>query len=131
MSRKATKYGIGSKYYKGKTPKHTKSFTLLSGTEEAWYWRVSVVISPTGGFWNKGRFTIHRIRKRGEHNQRYYRAINSMGECLFCGEIDWRVLEEHHPDKEKLPDFTVTLCANCHRKIHWDTGYCHLGGDRD
>lgn len=52
----------------------------------------------------------------------YYRIINSMGICLFCGDIDWRHLEEHHPDKEKLPNFTVTLCANCHKETHWNNG---------
>ena len=45
-----------------------------------------------------------------------------MGMCLFCGDIDWRHLEEHHPDKEKMPDFTVALCANCHKEIHWNNG---------
>lgn len=52
----------------------------------------------------------------------YRKAINSLGMCLFCGDIDWRHLEEHHPDKIKLPDFTVTLCANCHADLHWNKG---------
>lgn len=37
--------------------------------------------------------------------------------CKQCGETDPAKLEEHHPDREKLSDHTVTLCANCHSKI--------------
>jgi len=37
--------------------------------------------------------------------------------CKLCGETDPEKLEEHHPDKERFPNYTVTLCANCHSKI--------------
>jgi len=34
--------------------------------------------------------------------------------CQKCGETDPQKLEEHHPDKEHQPHYTMTLCANCH-----------------
>ncbi|HOL21321.1 MAG TPA: helix-turn-helix domain-containing protein [bacterium] len=37
--------------------------------------------------------------------------------CQKCGETNSEVLEEHHPDKENQPDYTITLCANCHEEI--------------
>ena len=53
---------------------------------------------------------------------KFYKRIHSNGICLFCPEIDFSVLEEHHPYPEKLPDFTITLCANCHARLHWYLG---------
>lgn len=38
--------------------------------------------------------------------------------CKICGETDPLKLEEHHPDKINRPDYTITLCANCHSKLH-------------
>ncbi|MCX8083021.1 MAG: helix-turn-helix domain-containing protein [bacterium] len=38
--------------------------------------------------------------------------------CVNCGETNSNVLHEHHPDKENRPDYTITLCANCHNEIH-------------
>jgi len=37
--------------------------------------------------------------------------------CQMCGETDPEKLEQHHPDKENFPNYTVTLCANCHAKV--------------
>ena len=37
--------------------------------------------------------------------------------CQKCGETNPEVLEEHHPDKINRPDFTITVCANCHEEI--------------
>lgn len=37
--------------------------------------------------------------------------------CQKCGETNPEVLEEHHPDKENKPNWTITLCANCHEEI--------------
>ena len=37
--------------------------------------------------------------------------------CQKCGETNHQVLEEHHPDKINQPNFTITLCANCHEEI--------------
>lgn len=38
--------------------------------------------------------------------------------CINCGETNPDVLHEHHPDKENRPDYTITLCANCHNEVH-------------
>ena len=35
----------------------------------------------------------------------------------MCGEMDPEKLEEHHPDKENFPNYTVTLCTSCHAKV--------------
>ena len=37
--------------------------------------------------------------------------------CAICGNDDWRVIEEHHPDTRKRDSFTVLLCANHHRIV--------------
>lgn len=37
--------------------------------------------------------------------------------CKLCGETDPEKLEEHHPNKQRLPNHTETLCASCHSKI--------------
>lgn len=46
-----------------------------------------------------------------------------MRKCFFCGETNEIVLEEHHiiPKSLNLPmDFElITLCSNCHRKLHY------------
>ena len=60
-------------------------------------------------------------------SQTFKTAINSLGMCLFCGELDFAVFREHHPDKEKMPDFTITLCANCHEREHFYRGQKRFG----
>ena len=54
------------------------------------------------------------------HKERemYNDAINGDGMCLICGEINFHYFQEHHIDKEKMPDFTITLCANHHTQLH-------------
>lgn len=48
-------------------------------------------------------------------------------ECYFCGPIREEVSEEHHPIPREVvmpgeetdeTEITVTLCANCHNKMH-------------
>ena len=60
--------------------------------------------------------------KNSVDNGKFARAIHSDGLCLSCGSLDWTVLQEHHIDKEKMDDFTITLCANCHQKLHYYKG---------
>jgi hypothetical protein len=40
--------------------------------------------------------------------------------CATCGNSDWRVIEEHHPDTRKRDDLVVLLCANHHRLVTYD-----------
>jgi hypothetical protein len=37
--------------------------------------------------------------------------------CATCGNPDWRVIEEHHPDSRKRDKLVVLLCANDHRIV--------------
>lgn len=37
--------------------------------------------------------------------------------CATCGNDDWRVIEEHHPDSRKRDKLVVLLCANHHRIV--------------
>src|SRR4051794_16408142 len=37
--------------------------------------------------------------------------------CAICGDPDWRVIEEHHPDTRKRDHLVVLLCANHHRLV--------------
>ncbi len=52
---------------------------------------------------------------------RKQRALERLGtndpRCCVCGEGNWECLEAHHLAGQKhIPDLTVTLCRNCHRK---------------
>lgn len=60
--------------------------------------------------------------KNAVDNLNFARAIHSDGFCLRCKSLDWTVLQEHHIDKEKMPNYTITLCANCHQKLHYYKG---------
>lgn len=47
----------------------------------------------------------------------------SVGQCKFCGETDYAVLDVHRivPGEEggTYTEFnTVVACSNCHRKVH-------------
>src|SRR6185437_7816423 len=37
--------------------------------------------------------------------------------CATCGNDDWRVIEEHHPDSRNRNKLVVLLCANDHRIV--------------
>jgi len=37
--------------------------------------------------------------------------------CQQCGETDPEKLEEHHTNRVNRPNYTITLCANCHSKV--------------
>jgi hypothetical protein len=53
--------------------------------------------------------------------------------CIFCGETDWRCIEEHHIGGQAYDPTTVPVCANCHRKLS-DMQKDHppkAGGDSD
>ena len=69
-----------------------------------------------------GFLTQRKVRKKIDRHEIYRKRTKSMGMCLFCGDIDWKHLEEHHVDKEKIPNLTITLCANCHRDLHYLNG---------
>lgn len=99
----------------------TRHIGLYGWQEEGHYYNIRVLINSIGkildrGSWmgtnNRGKAETFLIRKK----------VDGGGLCLFCGCIDWMCLENHHPDKIKMPNFSVTLCANCHRKVHWMNG---------
>jgi hypothetical protein len=64
------------------------------------------------------------------------RKVPEDAACLFCGEqdpgclieVDKSILEEHHiAGVANLPDATVWLCLNHHRRLH--AGYLDAGVD--
>lgn len=78
----------------------------------------------------KLRLKIIELRKEGKTWEETRRITNASPNtlskilknftgryCQKCGETNPKVLEEHHPDKINRPDFTITLCANCHEEI--------------
>jgi len=46
--------------------------------------------------------------------QRFNELRKGFGFCLICNSLDLDILEEHHVTE----DFTITLCPNCHRRLH-------------
>ena len=83
---------------------------------------------------------IPQIKKIRERNKNYIRDIKKNSECLMCGEKHPATLDFHHRNpKEK--EFVIAeihrrgwsiekiakeiskcdiLCANCHRKLHYE-----------
>ena len=114
-----------------------KYVTLQTGSEETFHWSLSVGIREKSRVFS-GAFCLasEKARKyRMEYNKKWKRRqggyqifrnrIKSDGICLFCGEIEWCILEEHHPYPDEMSDITFTLCANCHRRLHW-----YMGGNQ-
>ena len=98
-----------------------KQLHLFHTTEEYYALGVYVTIRYDGKVVSSGfNFGFDRA-KRGERSVRD-KAIKSSGMCLFCNEIDWRVLVQHHVFGKRIDSFTITLCANCHAILHWNLG---------
>lgn len=54
-----------------------------------------------------------------EHRKqsRLHKLGTNTPRCAACGNSDWRVIEEHHPDTRKRDKLVVLLCANDHRIV--------------
>lgn len=56
-----------------------------------------------------------------ENERRKQSRLHKLGtntpRCAICGNSDWRVIEEHHPDSRKRDKLVVLLCANDHRIV--------------
>jgi hypothetical protein len=48
---------------------------------------------------------------------RLHKVGTNTPHCAICGNSDWRVIEEHHPDSRKRDKLVVLLCANDHRIV--------------
>lgn len=43
--------------------------------------------------------------------------------CYFCHQpLNGGKIEDHHPDRENMPDFTVRCHDECHRAHHQENG---------
>ena len=110
-----------------------KAITILSEREEEFHYEIQIEVYENGSFGNKG--TFFRLHEKRRHQRRkgeglphrvyqqrsdaYNKAVRSDGCCLICGCYDCiDILEQHHPDKKKMPNFTISLCPNCHRRVH-------------
>ena len=43
--------------------------------------------------------------------------MDGQGICLYCGELDPLLLEQHHPFGAKESNFILSFCANHHKLI--------------
>jgi len=83
---------------------------------------------------DKGKYKQIQIRARTKF-RRQMRTWKEYYGCSECGETFGPCLELHHPnsDKERNPSDSgsfkqflkeaekcIILCANCHRKLHWE-----------
>jgi hypothetical protein len=57
--------------------------------------------SPTDDSERRKQSRLHKLGTNTPH-------------CAICGNSDWRVIEEHHPDSRKRDKLVVLLCANDH-----------------
>jgi hypothetical protein len=53
------------------------------------------------------------------------RIFSTDGMCLICGELDPRFMILHHVFGKAANNFTISLCANCHRKYINNLGDLH------
>ncbi|WP_298873403.1 hypothetical protein [uncultured Bradyrhizobium sp.] len=62
--------------------------------------------------------------KRDDYERRKQSRLHKLGtnnpRCAVCGNSDWRVIEEHHPDTRKRDRLVVLLCSNHHRLVTYD-----------
>lgn len=120
--KKDKRFGKKPWNYKGREKwLYRKHLHLLNGVEKGFQYMVYVNVNRKGEiFESNPEFSLVEI----DNFERclFNRVIKTMGMCLICGEIDFTVLEEHHPDKEKMPDFKITLCGNCHNRLHFYYG---------
>lgn len=61
----------------------------------------------------KGSTESYERRKQS----RLHKLGTNTPRCAICGNSDWRVIEEHHPDSRKRDKLVVLLCANDHRIV--------------
>lgn len=54
----------------------------------------------------------------GQSKKKTAELLELGGRCYMCDENDLVVLETHHVDREKYPDFIVPLCSNCHTRMN-------------
>ena len=79
-----------------------KSFDLLTGREKNWIWRVRTEVYLTGGFGNRGYFSIydacvHNKQCREHWQQLRDEAIDMLGgKCALCNFEDRRALQFDH-----------------------------------
>ena len=103
----------------------SKSIRLLGGVEEQKYgWFVNLRVTGEGGIKELQTITsfVHVDFRDARERALFWKIRKSSCICLECGELDFRCLQEHHVDKEKMSDFKICLCANCHAKLHWNIG---------
>lgn len=84
--------------------------------------------------------TRHKVKNDKKELRRKILDIKKRHSCVYCGESHPACLEFHHIDKKEgeisnmLSKYTeeeimaeidkcLIVCANCHRKIHWEEKY--------
>ena len=64
--------------------------------------------------------TISTDENERRKQSRLHKLGTNTPHCAICGNTDWRVIEEHHPDSRKRDRLVVLLCANHHRIVTVD-----------
>jgi hypothetical protein len=67
---------------------------------------------------SKGKLSTDNSERRKQ--SRLHKLGTNTPHCAICGNSDWRVIEEHHPDSRKRDNLVVLLCANDHRIVTAD-----------
>ena len=97
-----------------------KTFYLYSLYEGDYQTTICIKVAKNGGVYSA---YFNHINKRQKYDlDTYNNHKKSDGMCLFCGDIDFSHLQQHHLLPDELPTFSITLCANCHASLHFYTG---------
>ena len=96
-----------------------KRIHLLYANENGFTYSIYIKITALGEVLEPH---MHLVEESNFEGYLFKRIINSSGMCLICGELDFTVFHEHHIDKDRMPDFTITLCGNCHNRHHFYYG---------
>ena len=67
--------------------------------------------------------SLEQLKRNDKERMFISNFLSGDGCCLYCGELNPWMLNNHHPWKRRNPKFTVTLCENHHAPLTRNTPF--------